>query len=310
MDARRIVLAPDKTSDNGQTPGFTRTGFAVSAVRTFFRALGAISPDAAARLAIRLWFTPPRPRISDASKAFLASGEKLEVKLHGSPVAAWSWGSGPAVFLMHGWGGYAAQMQSFVEPLVKAGFRAVAFDGPSHGASGASRFGARQSTFFEFRDALFEIERLVAPAHGVIAHSGGCTAIGTAIRAGWKVPGAVLISPMASPLAYQRMFQQALGLTDDILRRFHDRVEEKLSFRWEDLEMPRLAKELPTPPVLVIHDRDDRETSWREGAEIAEAWPASEFMTTTGLGHRRLLRDVAVVDAAVKFIASVALSKR
>lgn len=297
MDARQIVLAPEPA------PGLTATGFAVSAVRTFFRIVTAISPNAAAKLAIRLWFTPPRPKISAASNAFLATGETLDVKLNGRPVAAWSWGSGPVIFLMHGWGGYAAQMQSFVEPLVNAGFRAVAFDGPSHGASGASRFGARQSTFFEFRDALFEIERVVGPAHGVIAHSGGCTAIGTAIRAGWNVPAAVLISPMASPLTYQRVFQQALGLTDDVLRRFHDLVEQKLSFRWADLEMPRIAKELATPPVLVIHDREDRETSWREGAEIAEAWPASELMTTTGLGHRRLLRDAAVVDAAVKFVA-------
>ncbi|MGZ5446135.1 MAG: alpha/beta hydrolase [Thermoanaerobaculia bacterium] len=50
---------------------------------------------------------------------------------------AWSWGEGPAVLLVHGWGGHAAQFQSFVEPLVRAGFRAIAFDAPSHGSSGA-----------------------------------------------------------------------------------------------------------------------------------------------------------------------------
>jgi pimeloyl-ACP methyl ester carboxylesterase len=208
------------------------------------------------------------------------------------------------VILMHGWGGFGAQMQAFVEPLVRGGFRAITFDALSHGGSDAGADGARQSNFFEFRDVLLELSRRVEPLAGVIAHSGGCTAVGTALRAGWRVPAAVFIAPMASPLMYQRVFQQALGLSDDVLRRFHANVEERLSFRWEDLEMPLIPKTVATPPVLVIHDRDDRETSWREGATIAEAWPDARLVTTRELGHRRLLRDVSVVEEVVGFVAA------
>ena len=294
MDARRIVLAPEQPSANG--------GFTVSMVRRFFRALCAVAPDTAARLAEKLWFRPPRPGISPASREFLATGEEMSLIVNGGRVAAWSWGAGPTVILMHGWGGYGAQMQSFVEPLVRAGFRAVAFDAPSHGASQPGAHGARQSTFFEFRDVMLELSRRDESVAGVIAHSGGCTAVGTAIRAGWSIPAAVFVAPMASPLRYQRVFQQALGLTDDVLRRFRDRVEKRLSMRWEDLEMPLIPKIIDTPPVLVIHDREDRETSWRESASIADSWPEARLMTTTGLGHRRLLRDPAVVDAAVRHL--------
>lgn len=297
MDARRIVLAPDRAArHNG--------GLAVPVVRSLFRAVGAVAPAAAARLAERLWFTPPRPRISAEARAFLATGEPMHAIVDGRRVAAWSWGAGPSVLLMHGWGGFAAQMQAFVEPLVRAGLRAVAFDALSHGASQSGAHGARQATFFEFRDVLLELSRRVEPVAGVIAHSGGCTSVGTAIRAGWRVPAAVFIAPMASPLTYQRVFQQALGLSDDVLQRFHENVEARLSFRWEDLEMPLVPNVASTPPVLVIHDRDDRETPWREGAAIAEAWPDAQLMTTRELGHRRVLRDASVVDAAVKFVAA------
>ena len=53
-------------------------------------------------------------------------------------------GSRPAVALLHGWGGRAAQLTSFVEPLVARGFSVVALDAPGHGSSGRGRSSAPQ----------------------------------------------------------------------------------------------------------------------------------------------------------------------
>jgi len=55
-------------------------------------------------------------------------------------------------------------------------------------------------------------------------------------------------------------------------------------------------------PLLVIHDRDDPTVPWADGAAIATAWPGAELVTTTGLGHRDLLRDASVVARAVAFV--------
>jgi len=287
MNARELVLQPAPTGP--------------SLLRAAFRALSAIAPALASRIAFRLWFTPSRPRVSAAAREFLATGESLDLTVNGRRVAAWMWGIGPAIVLMHGWGGYAAQMQSFVAPLTGAGFRVIAFDAPAHGQSGASRFGARQSTFYDFGDVLVELSRRFDVA-GLVAHSGGCTAASLAMRTGWRVPAAVFIAPMASPLALRAMFQQALGMTGSVARRFSDDVERRLGASWSDFEVPSLPQRLETPPLLVIHDREDRETSWSEGAEIAGAWPRARLITTTGLGHRRLLRDPEVVAAAVRFL--------
>jgi pimeloyl-ACP methyl ester carboxylesterase len=56
-------------------------------------------------------------------------------------------------------------------------------------------------------------------------------------------------------------------------------------------------------PALVIHDADDASVPWQQGEMIAAAWPGARLMKTQGLGHGRILRDPAVVEAAVAFIS-------
>ncbi len=295
MDARRAVLAPKARS---------AADLLVPLLRLGFRTLSAVSVRLAARVAERVWFTPPRPRLSPASAAFLGTGTRADIHLQGRRVAAWSWGEGPAVLLVHGWGGHSAQFQSFVEPLVRAGLRAIAFDAPSHGASGASPHGRRQSTFFDFAEALVALAQTVEPVAGVIAHSGGCTSVAWALRNGWTVPAAVFIAPMGSPVAYQRVFADALSIPDAVLERFKANVERRLQFAWHDLEVAEVSRVVATPPLLVVHDRDDRETSWRESQTIVASWPDAVLRTTTGLGHNRILREPSVVSDAVELIAA------
>jgi pimeloyl-ACP methyl ester carboxylesterase len=295
MDARRAVLAPKARSAADAVLPLLRFGF---------RTLSAVSAGLAARAAERVWFTPPRPRLSSASAAFLGTGTRADIRLEdGRRVAVWSWGEGPAVLFVHGWGGLGAQFEGFVAPLVRAGYRAVTFDAPSHGASGPSRHGRRQSTFFEFSDALVELSRAFAPVAGVIAHSGGGTSVAWALRNGWSVPAAVFIAPMGSPIAYQRVLADALSISDAVLERFKANVERRLQFRWQDLEVADVPRLVATPPLLLVHDRDDRETSWRESQGIVAAWPDSTMRTTTGLGHNRILRDPGVISEAVEFLA-------
>ena len=40
------------------------------------------------------------------------------------------------------------------------------------------------------------------------------------------------------------------------------------------------------------------------GRAIAEAWPGARLHTTTGLGHRRILRDAATVAMVSDFLTA------
>jgi pimeloyl-ACP methyl ester carboxylesterase len=53
---------------------------------------------------------------------------------------------------------------------------------------------------------------------------------------------------------------------------------------------------------LIIHDRDDKDVPYTHGEEIVDAWAGSRLETTSGLGHRALLRDPAVIGRAVEFL--------
>jgi hypothetical protein len=70
--------------------------------------------------------------------------------------------------------------------------------------------------------------------------------------------------------------------------------------------VPAVAGQVATPPLLLVHDRQDSETGWSDSAAIARAWPAARLVTTAGLGHRRILRDPAVVAEVAGFVASAA----
>jgi len=276
-------------------------------VRLALRVLSTIAPGVAARIGARLWFAIPRPRIHDDARKFLATGEPFDVRVKDARVVGWTWGAGPVVILLHGWGGYAGQLSAFVAPLVRSGFRVIAFDAPSHGESDPGALGPRHATLFDFSNTLIAVARSSSHIAGVIAHSGGCAAVAWALTQGMTpIPGRlVFVAPFGRPSRYMVLFQRGVGLTDAGMRRFREITERRFEFQWKDFEVPEIAARVATPPLLVIHDKDDRETSWQDGADIARAWPNATLRTTSGLGHNRILRDAATVDAAVRFVAAV-----
>lgn len=81
------------------------------------------------------------------------------------------------------------------------------------------------------------------------------------------------------------------------------RIEERFLRKWSDYSLEESAREMKTP-LLVIHDRDDRDTFWSEGAALASAWPGARLMTTEGLGHRRVLRDARVIEEVTAFVSA------
>jgi pimeloyl-ACP methyl ester carboxylesterase len=223
--------------------------------------------------------------------------------MKGSSVRGLSWGAGPNVYLVHGWGGWGLQLSGFVRPLLNAGYRVVAFDMPSHGASDPGRFGPRASELPEFADALQAVVSSQGPAYALIAHSMGSTAAALALRDGLAVQRLVFISPMADPAHYLLGFAQLLGFGNRTRTRLQRRIEHRVGLPMAYFNVPRMARDMRSPPLLVIHDREDRETAWSDGASIAAAWPQARLMSTRGLGHRRIVADANVIASALDFVS-------
>jgi pimeloyl-ACP methyl ester carboxylesterase len=212
-------------------------------------------------------------------------------------VRVWIWGEGPAILLVHGWGGRGAQFAAFVPPLVAAGHAVVAFDGPAHGESSG-----RQASLLDFRDAVHAVGTAAGPLAGLVAHSLGATAAALAVREGLPVERVTFLAPPADPAPFFRRFLGALGVPAALAPSIEATFERQTGFRWRDLVVPAFTP-APTVPLLVVHDRGDREVPWQDGAAIAAAWPGATLVTTDGMGHRKLVRDAEVVARVVDFVA-------
>ena len=149
----------------------------VWALRTAFRTVGAVAPDVAARWAETIFCTPPRHVPPVADEEFVATGTRFMVRSEGQDIAAWEWGMGPTVLLVHGWGSRAGRFRVLATALLESGFRVVAHDAPAHGRS-TGRF----ASLPEFARALRAVADRAGEIHGIVGHSLGGSAACLAMR--------------------------------------------------------------------------------------------------------------------------------
>lgn len=257
--------------------------------------LDKVTPHLVARKAARLWWTPPSPKKKDT----LTGGTTF---VHGV-IRGKTFGHGPLVYLVHGWGGYSGQLSLLVEPLVNAGYKVVAYDAPSHGESKPGVFG-KTTTIYEMMDALSEIISVFGPAHAVIGHSlgGAVTALQTA--QGVPVGRAALICPPIDPIQFAEPFGKAFGLSAKGRERLVQKIAKIAGHRNSQAEVVTSLERtsVALPPALIIADKRDKEVDYHDGIGIAGAWPGSTLRLTDGLGHRRILKDQPTIEAIVEFV--------
>ncbi len=243
-----------------------------------------------------IFLTPERvPRPSTESE-FFTTAKKYKFK---NGIAAFEWGKPeqPIVILVHGWSGRGTQMGAFAGTLVASGFRVIAVDGPAHGDS----YG--QTTHVgEYAQFLIEIQKeLNKPFRAIIAHSfgAGCSVLSAA--RGLKVEKIVLV---AGPSRYELVvdnYLNQLRLSPKSRMYFKERLAEKVKIPVSQMNVGVIGNTLPLR-ALIIHDKDDKEVSVNAAEEIKSNWPSAELIVTSGLGHRRILKDSKVTQAAKDFI--------
>jgi len=271
------------------------TNVRVLALRRGLSLLRKVSPSLTAIVAERLFFTPPPARKSQGL-ALLRDAEAIRLHVDGRWVAAWRWGRGPAIGLLHGWGGRAAQLSSFVEPLLARGFAVAALDAPGHGRSGRGLSSAPQ-----FARALRALADSVGGLHGLVTHSLGAAAAALAMRDGLRVARVVMLGAAADPPLWVRSFAERLGLPEHVVDELRARSERRIGMPWRELHLPTLAASCQAS-LLVVHDRDDAEVPVADASAIVAASPQATLLETSGLGHNRLLRDPEVIARSVDFL--------
>src|SRR5215211_5895674 len=165
----------------------------------------------------RAFFSPGRYELKSTDQAVLERGNNFRVPFEGGELAVTTWGEAPAVLLMHGWGGARAQMTGFVEPLLAAGYRVVAYDQPAHGESDG-----RTTNLLEIAPTMDLIAQREGNFHAVIAHSFGTLITSYALVKRNFPPPARLIyfGAFNKLLDSLPRFQVLAGVSDEIMQGF------------------------------------------------------------------------------------------
>jgi pimeloyl-ACP methyl ester carboxylesterase len=237
-----------------------------------------------------------------------SGGAAFEVEAQGHPVRGFVWGTmaqpATTVYLVHGWGGRGAQFAAMVPPLVEAGHRVVMFDAPAHGDSDPGPAGPGQTNGVEFAKALDAVFCRFGPAEAVVAHSMGTISTYLAMRYGWLgAERLVFIAPMVESESLFDQFQRALGFGPRVRAAFDQAVDEFVGVTVREFDARIQAQHVDALPTLVITDRGDRQTAYADVVDFAESINAP-LVTTEGLGHRKILRDPAVVERVVDFVSA------
>lgn len=282
----------------------------LTATRARLRVLEAVAPAAAGRAAVDLWCTYPtgaRARDFRPAQSVLHGSVTRLPAVRAGDVVVETWGEGPVVYLVHGWGGWRGQLGAFVGPLVEAGHRVVAFDAPGHGESLPGFLGPGRGTVMELMEAFEVVAREHGPAAGVVAHSLGCTSAAHVLHdEGVTADRLVMVAPNGGFAELVGQFADALRLAPRTTSDLRAALEDATGRRLADYDLAPLGADGGMPPTLVVHDRADREVAYATGAHIAEAWPNAALLTTEGLGHQWVLTDPGVVAGTVAHVTGVA----
>lgn len=245
--------------------------------------------------------TPRRAATTEDEVRMLSSAKPLSIDEDDWKLAGWSWGKpGPRILLVHGWDSRASHLGRFIEPLCRRGFQVWAFDGPAHGDSGGT-----SSSVVHYGKALLRIASEFGPFDGVIAHSVGSPAALYAFRHGMRVKSSVHI---AGPSSLERVIQRlahATGIGAQEAAQLRAMVEEDIGGPISEMDLEQLAPSL-THSGLILHDPADREIPYEESERLGDAWPSARLIPVQGVGHRRIILQKEVVDAALEhFVTTI-----
>lgn len=245
------------------------------------------------------FFTPPPNPLPAPTDGILAQAQNDTIPFREDEIAVSTWGDGPTILLVHGWGGNRLQLGAFVTPLVDAGYRVVAFDQPAHGDSPG-----KSTNILVVADSLEVVGRYYGPFHAILAHSLGTLGTSYALvnRDFAHPTRLVYFGALNRLMDFIPRYQVMAQLNDEITAGLKQAIEN--SFGRDQLELitnETLVPQLPLP-ALLFHDRQDAITPISDSQAIARAWPGAQLIESDGLGHRRLLQDAKTIEQVVSFI--------
>lgn len=250
--------------------------------------------------AYQAFFSPSQYEVKPRDREIIARGNNYRVPFDGGELAVTTWGKrDPAILLMHGWGGARAQMTGFVEPLLAAGYRVVAYDQPAHGESDGG-----MTNLLEIAPTMDLIKEREGNFDVIIAHSFGTLVTSYAlVNRNFPPPSRlVYLGSFNRLLDSLPRFQVLAGLPDVLIDGLRHMIYENFGKDVLDAIVNETMTQKIDIPALMFHDKTDNVTPVEDSRAIARAWKSARLIETEGLGHRGPLQSKEVHAQVVTFL--------
>ena len=220
------------------------------------------------------------------------------------------------IICVHGWEGRGTNFYKFIPKLTSKGFRVLAPDFPMHGKTSGTETGCHVFGF-----SLNCILNYIKVPAILLVHSLGNGAACTNYyisdeKTRNQIKGFIGIGVPDKFSDYIRNFGNMMGLDDYTNNLFLEKNSERLGIDIKYFVVSDTIKNF-NYPCLIVHDDKDKEVSI-EWAINSSKYIQQKYQTykigdkeypclhkTSGLGHRRILRDNGVVDTVVDFISNI-----
>jgi pimeloyl-ACP methyl ester carboxylesterase len=263
--------------------------------------LRVMAPELASRLIFDSFRRPLRVAVQNSDREVMARAERVSLNIDGKSVAVYQWGhEGPIVMCIHGWSARAADFCTFVGPLVKAGYRVIAFDNPGHGASGGDT-----TTPVEIRQILLELQARFDSPDVILAHSLGALYAFYALNHGVSASHLVAIAAVCDFSYLVTRYTASMDLPSETIALLKRHIESMFGNDsiWEEFSAHNNLSGLDGR-IFLIHDEDDDYVELSQSKKIHNALGDRGTMhITRGLGHRRVLIEQAVIEHIMKVLA-------
>jgi pimeloyl-ACP methyl ester carboxylesterase len=269
-------------------------------------------PNTTADYAFRIFSRTARPRGKVLAGGMPRGMEPLMLQTPSGLVATWHIPAGRPdgrkALLVHGWNSRSLHLLALAKSLNEQGIDAVLVDLPGHGASTGRHLHLGKG--IEAVDAAW---RHYGPFDTFIGHSfGGAVALNAALGSAMCVPARrpdtlVMIAAPNSMPAFFRWFGRRVGLPPVAQAALERKV---LMILGQSLDLFVASDQLKDfdRPVLVVHDMDDTDVLYADALRMARAGRHVALHTTSGLGHRRVLKDPGVHAAVCDHVRGAALA--
>lgn len=258
-----------------------------------------LSTSLATRVALYLFFRPQRfkrpTREQEMHEQALKTScniPKIDVDIQVFRLA----GKGSKVLLLHGWSGRGTQLFAFANELKKSNAEIITFDMPAHGQSPGNK-----TNILELVACIKELHVKYGPFDHAVAHSMGSMALLRALRDGVSLKSAAIIGSGDKIRNVFYRFSEQLRFSDRVTERMIQTVEKQFGMNLESYSSSISLEHLDIP-LLIVHDKDDKETPFAYSKALHKIANNSELLLTSGLGHHRILRDSMTIQHVVQFL--------